>query len=383
MDQHRPHDRQARRGHRVGIGQLPVLRVRRTRMACSDRPVEILLKDGRIVSLMTLGPAHSAHGPTSDYKDLASRISAALRANIYDPDLATSSQVRGYADDLAEGATKATDDLEFLFAAAMSGRANIKFSQPLIYRPGDPGAEKALYSAYPGIAASHNVSFDETTHIATLRVDAFMQADAVDQAFEEILAKDPCGIILDLHTCVGVEISSLRTAAWVIDKPLDAGVFFGRDQRAAVLRGNTAGVPGVAVCDAASFSALQKTLDTRGSAHVTVTPEPRGFRGPVAVLTSSRTSSSAEPLVWLLKHSGRAKVYGEATAGRPLLSREVDVGQGWVLRVASQDFATLTGERVSGRGIKPDFKLEKHGAASKAAADILRVAGETSPAPHE
>ncbi len=167
-----------------------------------------------------------------------------------------------------------------------------------------------------------------------------MQADAVDHAFEEILSKHPCGIILDLHTCVGVEISSLRAAAWVIDKPLDAGIFFGRDQRSTVLHGKTTDVPPVTVSDAASFVALQKTLDTRGSAHITVAPDPNAFRGPVAILTSNRTSSSAELPVWLLKHSGRAKVYGEATAGRPLLAREVGVGQGWVLRIASQDFAT-------------------------------------------
>ncbi len=123
-------------------------------MTGSDRPVEILLKDGRIVALLTLGPAHSTHGPTTNYQELAAQISTAIRSNIYDPDLATSSQVRGYADDLADGASKATDDLEFLFASAASGRAHIKFSQPLIYRPGDPGAEAALYSAYPGIAAS-------------------------------------------------------------------------------------------------------------------------------------------------------------------------------------------------------------------------------------
>jgi hypothetical protein len=360
----------------IGIGSLPSFRVR-TRMPGPDRPVEVVLKDGRVVALLTLGPARSAsQGSTTDYDELASRVSAEIKSNIYDPQLATSSQIRGYVSDLAAGAAKATDDLEFLFAAAISGRANIKFIQPLIYRPGDPGAEAALYSAYPGIANPDNVSFDEKTGIATLHVDAFVKADAVDRAFEEILAKHPRGIILDLHTCVGVEVTALRAAAWVIDKPTEAGTFFGREQRSAVLKGDAAGVPAVTVCDAASFAVLQETLDRRGAARVTVTPDPRGFRGPVAVLTSDRTSSSAEPLVWLLQHSGRAKVYGQSSAGRPLLSREVDVGQGWLLRIASQDFAPPVGERIGGRGIKPDFQLDKHAAADQAAAEILRAAGE-------
>jgi hypothetical protein len=358
----------------IGIGDLPALRVR-TRMPGRDRPVEIVLKDGRTVALLTLVPASSVEAPPADYNELASRVSSAIKANIYDPRLAASSQVRGYVDDLAEGAAKATDDLEFLFAGAISGRAHIKFIQPLIYRRGDPASEAALYSAYPTINRADTVSFDEKTGIAKLHVDAFVQAGDVDRAFEEVLAKHPRGLILDLHTCVGVEVASLRAAAWLIEKPADAGTFFGRDQRSAMLRGEAAGVASISVCDAGSFGSLQKMLDEQGAARVTVTPDPRGFRGPVAVLTSDRTSSSAEPLVWLLRQSGRAKVYGQATAGRPLLSREVDIGQGWVLRIASQDFAAPGGERISGRGVKPDFALDKHAAAERAAEDLVAATG--------
>ena len=74
-------------------------------------------------------------------------------------------------------------------------------------------------------------------------------------------------------------------------------------------------------------------------------------------------------------------MYGQTTAGRPLLSREVNVGQGWVLakRRASQDFTLPTGDRINGRGIRPDFKLDKNAAATRAAADILNATGETSP----
>ena len=213
----------------IGIGQLPALRVR-TRMPSPDRPVEVLLKDGRIVALLTLGPPGSNPAPTTNYNALASQVSAAIKLHVYDPDLATSSQVRGYVEDLAAGAARATDDLEFLFAAGISGRTHIKFSQPLVYRPGNPAAESTLYSAYPAIASPQQVSFNEKTRIATLRVDAFMQADSVDQAFEEILSKHPRGIILDLHTCAGVQIASLRGRGLIIDQPTDAGTFFGRDR---------------------------------------------------------------------------------------------------------------------------------------------------------
>jgi Peptidase family S41 len=366
----------------IGIGQLPSMRVR-TRMVGGDRPVEVLIKDGRVVALLTIGPARPAQDGKADYNELALRVASEMKSGIYDPQLATSPQVRGYLRDLAAGAAKATDDLEFLFAAAVSGRANIKFIQPLIYPAPEPGTGSDILGAYPAMARPEKVSFDEKTRIATLHVDAFVTADSVDRAFEEILARNPRGIILDLHTCVGVEIASLRAAAWVIEEPADAGTFFGRAQRSAVLKGDAADIPPVTVCDAASFAALQRTLAERGAARVTVAPEPRGFHGPVAVLTSNRTSSSAEPLVWLLKQSGRAKVYGQTTAGRPLLSREVDVGQGWVLRIASHEFVPPGGERISGRGVKPDFALEKGAAAERAAADILRPMGVASPGSHE
>jgi C-terminal processing protease CtpA/Prc len=94
------------------------------------------------------------------------------------------------------------------------------------------------------------------------------------------------------------------------------------------------------------------------------------------VVISKRTTTSAEPLVWLLKGTGRAKLFGGTTAGRPMISRPTDIGQGWDFWLAAFDFKPAVGERSGDRGVEPQFETNGRGSARGVATAWLMSQGE-------
>jgi C-terminal processing protease CtpA/Prc len=212
-------------------------------------------------------------------------------------------------------------------------------------------------------------------------MDAFLHAEDVDRVFHEVLEWKPKGIILDVRAAPGVTLAALRTLSWIMPEPVDAGVWFGPRQRAEALKGNFDAIPRAEITSASSVEAAEAILDTQGAVHLTVQPEANRFTGPVAVLTSRRSSASVEPLVWAIKNSKRAQTYGQATAGKPLLSRPIDIGKNWILWLAAADYRTPTNEKLTDRGIKPNFEFSNRDAAQAAAEkQLLKDAGTDSAA---
>jgi hypothetical protein len=278
--------------------------------------------------------------------------------------------------------------VEFAFAAIVAGRSQIRFSLPLVFKSADLASRALAADWSRDDLATISVTFDEQTRIATVRADAFLDASDVDKAFQRALGYQPAGLLLDLHTCPGVTLASLRALAWVIDSELDAGTYFGPNLREPILRGEISGAATMSLDSPESLRAIEAHLDSGNAAHILVSPvitadaEHGPFRGPVAVLISKRTTTSAEPLAFLLRASGRARLFGEKTAGRPLLSRPADIGQGWVIWLAAADYRGPGGERLTGAGVKPDENLSKT-AARNAAKAWLAERGRQSPRPDD
>lgn len=79
------------------------------------------------------------------------------------------------------------------------------------------------------------------------------------------------------------------------------------------------------------------------------------FRGPVVVLTSTRTASAAEILAAALQESKRARVIGEQTCGCVLaIRRRHTLPDGGLLDISEMDFRTARRMRLEGAGITPD-----------------------------
>ena len=83
-------------------------------------------------------------------------------------------------------------------------------------------------------------------------------------------------------------------------------------------------------------------------------------------------ASTTEAMAAVIKESGRARLFGAATAGRMLSSRRLTVMDGYTLRIAYADFRTPGGLDVEGVGVTPDQVAGDGDAAVRAATSWLR-----------
>jgi hypothetical protein len=361
----------------IGPGESKRMQVR-TRMGSVDGPADIYAPDGKKVATLTLRrPGPEDEG--TDYGALAAGVERAFASKLYDPGLMKSGAVRSYLRHLSSNARMAHDDVEFIFGAVMAARAHVSsFALPLVFRSLDAGWMKDQQLAELGTIGGE---YNSGSGIGTVKVDAFVSAAEVDRVFKAVLEQKPRGLVVDLSNCPGVTLASLRAAAWVVDRPTDAGVLFGPAARAAAMAGQL-GAPEMALDSAESVERIESQLDEKPAARVTVMPAEGHFTGPVAVLIGKRTTTSAEALAWTLKAVGdRVKLFGQATAGRPTLSRPAEIGAGWTAWLPALDYeppAPFAGERTS-RGCAPDVEESTRGKATQAAVEWLKSVADWTP----
>jgi hypothetical protein len=360
-----------------GVGGIKSAGVR-TRITSSSKPVE-LVTDRRKVGLLLLEPDSPGGGPIRDYQGLADDIATAMTNRLYDPSVAKSSAIRAYINQVRYNSTIARDDVEFIFGTVAAARNHIKFTMPLAFPKGDPASRAAMTDWTASELTTIRSSIDRRTGLAWIRVDAFLSAADVDRVFTEIISRNPKALIIDVRSTPGVSLASLRVLSWLCEDTIDAGVWFGASRRDEVLAA-TSEVHDMVLASAASVEEIESALDSRGAVRVLIKPESGRFTGPVAILTSKRTSASAEPMVLALKTCKRAEVFGQPTSGRPFLSRPIDIRDGWVYWLAAADHRPTTGDRIPATGIRPDVETSSRESASKAAEKrLFDLLGSTPP----
>ena len=97
------------------------------------------------------------------------------------------------------------------------------------------------------------------------------------------------------------------------------------------------------------------------------TVEP--YVGPVAVLLDPHSASASEFLAGGMQAVGRARVFGETSAGAVLPSLTRRLPNGDVLQYAVGDFVTPSGRRFEGSGVVPDLAVPPTRAALLAGRD--------------
>lgn len=352
-----------------GIGGIKNAGVK-TRVRSSDSPVELLVRDGRRAGLLLLGPDSPDSPPLRDYPALAESIAAIVQEHAFDPAAPGTSAIRSYLSQVRSSSKLARDDIEFIFGIVAAARNHVKFTMPIAFPKGDAASRREMKGWDAAEITPLRATFDEKTRIAWLRVDAFIDAHDVDRAFEKILSFNPVGIMIDLRSSPGVTLASLRTISWIANEPIDAGMWIGSKRRKEVLE-DPSKAQRLELSSASSVEDIEHALDRAGAGRILVKPDPRAFTGRVAVLTTRRTSASAEPLAWALKSSQRARSFGQPTLGKPYLPRPYDIGQNWVYWLAAFDYRTAAGEAIPESGLKPDVELSSRESAARAAEKYL------------
>jgi carboxyl-terminal processing protease len=132
------------------------------------------------------------------------------------------------------------------------------------------------------------------------------------------------------------------------------------------LRGNLGGVAGMMMGAAGHFLAEPKTLGimrTRGE-EMRFVANPRfatdagkavePFAGDVAILVDGLSASTSEMFAAAMQAIGRARVFGERTAGQALPAMATRLPTGDVLMHVVADFVAPDGRPIEGRGVVPD-----------------------------
>ncbi len=364
----------------IGAGDFESLRVR-TQFVSAEEPVIVRLRDGRAVGVMTLrkaDPGSSAATRRTDYPALAHRTGELLREHLFDRKLLESGSYKSAWRGFLRNAEKARDDAEFLFGGIVAFRSNLTTSMPLLFPRPTPEISGPLVDGLDDLARTYRVEHDEKTGLTTVRFYAFLEPAFVDDAMSEALTHRPRGLVVDLRRCPGITLAALRLASLLLREPAHAGIVFlpeARDKASAPTVPE--GLPTVqGPWRGADILRVDELLADRGVVELSVLPDldaSTRFDGPVAVLTSRRTSASAELLVHVLRSAGRALVVGDYTAGRPMLAREFDAGQGWTLLVPALDHRPREGPRLNGRGVEPDRRATRNAPGVAARMLIERI----------
>jgi carboxyl-terminal processing protease len=132
------------------------------------------------------------------------------------------------------------------------------------------------------------------------------------------------------------------------------------------LRGNPGGVAGMVMGLAGHFLTERVPLGTmrsRGNAlHFVANPRlvdsqarpVQPFAGPVAILIDNMSVSTTEIFAGGMQALGRARVFGQTSAGQALPAALLRLPDGDVLMHVVADFTAAGGTRIEGRGVIPD-----------------------------
>ena len=166
--------------------------------------------------------------------------------------------------------------------------------------------------------------------------------------------------------CVGVV--SLNIWLPAVAPEIDRALGTVRDCRGIVLdlRGNPGGVAGMVMGTGGHFLDSTISLGTmrsrQGELRFVVNPrrvDAAGrivtpFAGPLAILVDPMTASTSELFAAGLQRIGRARVFGEQSAGQALPAMMERLPSGDVFVHAIADLADPDGERIEGDGVVPD-----------------------------
>jgi carboxyl-terminal processing protease len=225
--------------------------------------------------------------------------------------------------------------------------------------------------------------------------------DGADRPVEKVLtlaaqagATEKFGNLPPLHvqletrrvrTADGTTLGVIRFNYWlpVILPALNAAVdsLRGVDGFVIDLRGNLGGLGAMAPGFAGHFLDRADTLGVMrmrsGTLYFVANPRRvdtqarpvAPFAGPLAVLTDALTASTSEFFAGGLQQLGRARVFGEPTAGQALPALAQKLPDGDVLMHAIADFGGPRGKRFEGLGVTPDVAAPPTRAALLAGRD--------------
>ena len=168
--------------------------------------------------------------------------------------------------------------------------------------------------------------------VAYIRINTFLKnnlAQDFESVWRRLAAQNPKGLILDLRTNGGgLKYEAVDILAYFLPDG-EYGYFQSRKYDAPLL-------------------IHERSKDVMGSQSI-----------PLAVLVDETTASIAEVFALVLQETGRARVFGNPTAGNVEVTRRYDLPAGAAAQIAVERYISLRGRNIEGQGVTPDIDVEQ------------------------
>ena len=193
--------------------------------------------------------------------------------------------------------------------------------------------------------------------IGYIRVDRFDDgaAELADRAMEELGSTQ--GLVIDVRTNSGGNISAMRLASYFIDRKGPVFALLSRPYLERLGRQVTAAdvAAGPKVIGRYRGEDVMEAL-SKGHGAATFYAEDLGdkrYRAPVVVLIGPGTGSAAEGFAWGMKTFSRARLVGAPTAGAILSGDDLEVAPGWRLTLPVAGHWSAGGEDLNDKPVTP------------------------------
>lgn len=295
-----------------------------------------------------------------DYAAIVQTLLESYEAKIYDRRVLNTAAWKSFARKMKAAGAKAKDDLDLVFGFFTHAK-KLPFSHKALFRTEMPDAGKNQishrFAFRPG-----QVSFEEKTpQTALLRIKSFFcPGRDVDSVMQIVLSKNYQNLIIDIRGNSGGALEGgITLAQYLVPEETPTGVYLTQkwfnQHSAPPSTSQLASMPAFTKPDVLAFL---DALDENGYVVLKARPGAQRFTGKVFLLTDRRSASACEPLTWNFKHSGRATVVGEPTAGAMLSASNYPLRSGFTAIIPNADFYTPTGERLDKVGVQPNILVK-------------------------
>lgn len=292
-----------------------------------------------------------------DYEVITNSLMQVYGENIYDARALQSKEWKAFEARMRKFSAKAQDDLELIAAFHTYSKA-IPFSHKGFYRVESiKGRMRLPFAPRPG-----QITLEEQTpETVVLKVKSFYcTAAEMDSAMQIVLQKGYQNLIVDLRGNGGGSLEGgITLAGYLAMEETYTGVYL--TQRWFRENPNPPTVQQLETMPAftkANVDAFAQELDDQGFVVLKARPGKQRFDGKLFVLTDRGSASACEPLTWNLKHTGRATIVGEPTAGQMLSADSYPVHSGFVAIIPNADYYTPTGDRLDLVGVQPNVEVK-------------------------
>ncbi len=253
----------------------------------------------------------------------------------------------------------------------------------------DDALRKERTSAVASWKLSPDIYYINIRHFDVRSVQARQDfTSTIEKALQEAVKSS--SLIVDLRGNRGGNAGlALCVLGYLLQPGQNAGFAFGRNGTTAANAISNSASSGAAVLPVVRSSSLTTSEIIRAGAAVIRIDgtQKKLYKGRIVALIDQRCYSASELFAAILRESAGAVLIGTRTAGELLGSNTYTIlknmvvakkDTGWRLEVPVVEFRAMSGERIEGKGVKPDIEVPPGAGADSVLTEAVRYLERTA-----